>query len=324
MTIGATDTVETKLAEHESSFLPAGKKWKLAWHDEFDGKELDRTKWGFRLNFWGKRFPAYTDQGVELKDGTLRLHIVKLPDGNFCSAHLQTGSLSYDIPKDTPPTKFWPFGKMEKPRFMHRFGYYEIRCRMPKNDGWHCAFWLQAPGIGSHPDPRFCGVEVDVMENYSLYTQNKIVGGPIWGGYGRDNRRSGHFQWEHHETPDKWHYYGVDWKPDGYDFYIDGKLVGRTTPDEKLVSPVLDKNGKPCGGTLYGPVSWVDQFILVSTECHDYRKAMKPEPALVNAKLPDYFEVDFVRVYDDENLSSDGITPHYREKSDKDGNFDTF
>lgn len=47
---------------------------------------------------------------------------------------------------------------------MHKFGYYEIRCKLPKNDGWHAAFWLQAPGIGSHPDPKYAGA---VAENWA-------------------------------------------------------------------------------------------------------------------------------------------------------------
>ena len=47
---------------HEPSYLPAG-EWRLIWSDEFDGTELDRTKWDFRLNFWGEPFDAYTDQG---------------------------------------------------------------------------------------------------------------------------------------------------------------------------------------------------------------------------------------------------------------------
>ena len=61
------------------------------------------------------------------------------------------------------------------------------------------------------------------------------------------------------------------------------------------------------------PVSEVDQFILVSTECHGYHRSAnrggleskspagwngKPVPALFDAVLPDWFEVDFVRVYD--------------------------
>ena len=221
---------EFKVENHADSFLPEDKNWKLVWSDEFDGTELDRGKWGFRLNFWGKPFPAFTEEGVVL-DGKshLQLYLLK-KDGGYCSPHLQTGSLTYDIPKDTEG--FWPFGKFEEPRFMHRYGYYEIRCRLPKCDGWHSAFWLQAPGIGSSPDPRRAGVECDIMENMFQYTSGKMIGGNYWGGYGKDYRRSGHFAWEFKETDDGWHYYGVDWSPDGYRFYADRKLIGTVVPPE--------------------------------------------------------------------------------------------
>ena len=48
-----------EIENHEPSFLPEGRKWKLAWSDEFDGDTLDESKWLYRLNFWGKPFPAY-------------------------------------------------------------------------------------------------------------------------------------------------------------------------------------------------------------------------------------------------------------------------
>ena len=89
---------------HEPSYLPDG-KWNLAWSDEFDGNKLDETKWNYRLYFWGRKSPTYTKEGVEL-DGNSNLHIklVKYND-DFYSATLQTGSLTYDIPKDTEGTR---------------------------------------------------------------------------------------------------------------------------------------------------------------------------------------------------------------------------
>jgi len=292
-----------ELGDHADSFLPKGKTWKLVWNDEFDGTELDDSKWNYRLNFWGKPFPAFTNQGVELDgNSNLRLHLVKNADGTFSSPHLQTGSMTFDNPKDT--NGFWPFGEHGEPKFMHRYGYYEIRCRFPKNDGWHSAFWLQAPGIGSHPNPAYGGVECDIMENYRLYTENLIVGGNIWGGYGKNCKGSGHFRWEHVETPDGWHYYGVDWAPDGYTFYIDAKLAGRISPDPEVRNPEYNKDEHPCGGVLTGPVSQIEQFLLISTECHGYRKDGKCTELLNKAVLPDYFEVDHVRVFDDLTLKT--------------------
>ena len=260
-----------KLDNHADSFLPESKNWKLVWNDEFDGTELDTSKWGFRLNFWGKRLKTFTTDGVEL-DGSshLKLHLIRKGD-DFFSPHLQTGALTYDNPKDCGG--FWPFGKLDQPKFMHRYGYYEIRCRLPKCDGWHSAFWLQAPGIGSSPDPRRAGVECDIMENMFQYSSGKMIGGNYWGGYGKDYQRSHHFAWKFEETEDGWHYYGVDWSPDGYRFYADRKLIGTVVPPEKahLAHMVNDTERTYLlqeGCVSVGPVSETEQFILISTECH--------------------------------------------------------
>ncbi len=306
------------LKDHEKTLLPEGKNWKMVWNDEFDGKELDRSKWGFRLNFWGKRFDAFTDEGVELDGAShLRLHLLK-KDGKYVSPHLQTGSLTYDIPKDT--NGFWPFGEHEKPKFLHKFGYYEIRCRLPKCDGWHSAFWLQAPGIGSHPKPEQAGVECDIMENYRQYKEGKMIGGNIWGGYGKNCKGSGHFQWNHVETPDGWHYYGVDWSPSGYVFYADGQEVGRVVPEppEDAEKPVNEGRWHN-KGVVAGPVSNVEQFILVSTECRGYRQTGVYDPLLEKAILPDYFEVDHVRVFDDMDLAKDQDLRRASENAGSDG-----
>ena len=141
-----------------------------------------------------------------------------------------------------------------------------------------------------------------------------MIGGNLWGGYGKDAHGSGHFSWDHEETADGWHYYAVDWSPDGYDFYADGRLIGKVVPPEREAEKHLvpEKEGSGWlreGSVAVGPVSQVEQFILVSTECHGYRgpgfmsagadhKAGTPAPVLDHAVLPDYFEVDHVRVFD--------------------------
>ena len=275
---------------HSESYLPRNKKWRLVWRDEFDGNALDESKWNYRLNFWGFRSPTFTTEGVEVADGKLTIKMVRHGD-DFYSAHLQTGSLTFDNPRDPDGKGFWPFGKKDEAKFMHSYGYYEIRCRLPKHPGWHAAFWLQAPGIGAHPDPRYGGVECDIMENYRQHTDGQMICGNGWGGYGKEEKWFGHYAFPYEETADGWHYYGVDWSPEGYVFYADGKEVGRQMAPE-------------C------PVSQVDQFILVSTECHGYNRKFTFRggagvPTLDGAPVeelfsayPDEFVVDFVRVYD--------------------------
>lgn len=100
----------------------------------------------------------------------------------------------------------------------------------------------------------------------------------------------------------------MDWSPSGYDFYADGRLIGRVVSPERAAEVHMEKEteGKGWlkeGSVSVGPVSHVPQFILVSTECHGYRSTGVCNPRLSEAVLPDYFEVDHVRVFDDVNLN---------------------
>ena len=159
------------LEGRESSLLPQGKKFKLVWNDEFDGDRLDASKWSYRTNFWGQRaywFAAPEDNAVEVKDGLLHLKLVKKPDGQFVSPQLQTGELLWDVPHMDNPKSFWPLPKREKAKFTHRYGYYECRCRLQQMPGWWSAFWMQTPTQGCSLDPRFAGIEHDIMESFEV------------------------------------------------------------------------------------------------------------------------------------------------------------
>ncbi len=55
-----------------SSLLPPNKKWQLVWSDEFEGKEMDCSKWDFRLHIMHTRHKTWVDDAVEL-DGKSNL-----------------------------------------------------------------------------------------------------------------------------------------------------------------------------------------------------------------------------------------------------------
>ncbi len=271
---------------HAESYLPDGKEWKLIWHDEFDGTELDTSKWSFRTNYWGRKSNTYTTEGVELDgNSNLKLHLLE-KDGQYFSPYLQTGANSFDqliLQNESMQNPWegeagiWPLRKLEQPKFMHRYGYYEIRCKFQKQPGWWSAFWLQSPSIGTTVDAVYSGVEVDIMECFKR--NGEVTSGNIYGGYGDDYKSDARIYYQIKESKDEYHYFGVDWSEDGYIFYCDGKETARSK----------------------GPVSKVEQFILVSTECMGYRKGdlKTPSSELTQAKLPDCFTVDFVRVYDE-------------------------
>jgi beta-glucanase (GH16 family) len=241
--------------------LPSEKKWQLVWSDEFDGDTLDRSKWGFRLHIMQQRHETFTEDGAVLDGKGNLLLTLQERDGQFYSPHLQTGSNFLDRPGEAYCNLRWPIAQIETPKFMHKYGYYETRCKLPTQPGWWVAFWLQSPIIGSTLNPMSSGVEVDIMENF---TRDRIVShNNHWNGYGNDHQHVGSGDRKLEETTDGFHIFGLDWSQDGYVYYIDGKESWRVD----------------------GPVSDCEQFILISTECMGYRDGSSPSPGLADAEL---------------------------------------
>ncbi len=260
---------------HAPSLLPAGKNWELVWNDEFDGVTLDRSKWDFRFHIMQQRHNTFTDEGAVL-DGksNLLLNLIE-KDGQYYSPHLQTGSNYLDRPGEKYGKFTWPVAQFAEQKFLHKYGYYEIRCKLQEQPGWWSAFWLQSPQIGSTPDPARSGVELDIMENF---TRDGVVShNNHWNGYGKDHIHAGSGSRKVEDATDGYHYFGLDWNRNGYIYYIDGKESWR----------------------IDGPVSDTEEFILVTTECQGYRRSDQPSEELKKAVLPDCFTVDFVRVFDE-------------------------
>jgi hypothetical protein len=286
---------------HAPSLLPSGRDFRLVWNDEFDGDRLDESKWGYRTNFWGRKahwFATPEDGAVEVRDSLCRLKLVKKPDGQFVSPQLQTGELMWDIPHVSGPRGcgFWPLPKREEPKFMHRFGYYECRCRLQRMPGWWSAFWMQTPMQGCSLDPRRAGIEHDSMESFE---PGVVL--PHWfhmGGYGanwrgftaprRHGMKMAEFNSQNPVPLDtaQFHRFGLLWEPDGYTLFIDGA-----------------QHGEKIGGGEGEAVSQTEEFILISTEAKFYREngmTGKAAPELEDAwKAGDAFEVDYVRVFDE-------------------------
>ena len=275
------------------SLWPDGHAFKLVWSDEFNGDSLDTSKWGFRTNFWGRRahwFARPEDGCVEVKDGLAHLKVRKLPNGQFVSPQLQTGELMWDVPAIDNPKGFWWLGKREKPKFVHKFGYYECRFRLQRMPGWWSAFWMQTETQGCCLDTARAGIEHDIME--SFYPGDVSRHMFHYDGYGPDYKSFSipggiTKEWIGSLTmsTDEFHTMGLLWEPDGYTVFVDGRRHGEKT------------------GLAQGkPVSHAPEFILVSTECMWYRSNRMTGRGVVEleaaAAAGDAFIVDFVRVYD--------------------------
>ena len=279
---------EFKVENHEHSLLPEEKKWKLVWSDEFDGDTLDESKWGFRLDYWGFHADQFTDKGVSLDGHSNIVFHPVVEDGMVKSAHLQTGGNSFDLIDLEGAVKsridakngngpwnksdIWPLRPLQKPKFMHRYGYYEARVKFQSKDFWWSAFWLQSPSIGASYNPEFSGVENDIIENFGT---GKLKSGNVIGGYSKTKVNEARISYPYTEDG-QYHRVGMEWNENEYVFYFDGKETARST----------------------SPISRVEQFILLSTEIKGYRIGEK-KTQWTEEELSDAFICDYVRVFDE-------------------------
>lgn len=280
---------EYKVKDHQPSWLPEGKKWELVWSDEFDGDTLDTDKWSFRLNYWGQKADQFTDKGVYLDGNGNVVFRPVIEDGMLKSSQLQTGGNSFDNLDlhgaiknrleskhgDNPwgdQIEIWPLAPLEKPKFMHRYGYYEALVKFQTKNFWWSAFWTQSPTIGAAYNPEYCGVESDIVENF---VRGNLTSGNICNGYGKQYTEVGRVYYPYVEDGE-YHRFGMEWSETGYKFYFDGKETSRSD----------------------SPVSKVEQFILLSTEIKGYRSG-KAKTEWTQEELEDRFICDYVRVFDE-------------------------
>ena len=269
-----------EVSGHEPSYLPDG-DWQLVWADEFDGTELDRSKWDYRLYFQGKRHKCWIDDGVVLDGNSNAVFNLVEKDGAYYCSTIQTGSVYTDKPN----------GEKEatKPKFSHSYGYYECRFKAQNELPWWTSFWLTSPTSQCGNAPEIDGIEVDIME---MFDPHKLYPHMIHQGYSAKNNYKAHMAENNREhwyelygsillEKDVYHRYGCLWEKDGFTFYVDGMQIGRKITE--VTTPV--KN-----------------FINLGAESKGYRGEIVVEPGMSENGFPlglkDCFIVDYVRVFD--------------------------
>jgi beta-glucanase (GH16 family) len=239
---------QTGAADKYNEFLPQipeGKKWKLAWGDEFKGTKVDESKWEI-MGDWKRRDDWWVKEDSYL-DGKGNLLLRTKKDGErYTSGAVRT-----------------------KGKFEHRFGYWVCRCKFPKQQGHWPAFWLHIGSVNKVGDEGRDGTEIDIMEKPWL--EDKITQNLHWDGYGKEHKHAGKTS-EIRGVSEGFHTFGLHWKPDEYVFYVDGKEIWRTSA---------------------GGVSQVPQYAKLTEEIGKWGGD------ITKANLPDYFVVDYVRVYDE-------------------------
>jgi beta-glucanase (GH16 family) len=202
--------------------------WQQTFGDEFNGVVLDATRWtscywwvagGGCTNSGNGEQQWYTPANVIESDGTLKLRAQKettlAPDGktyDYTSGMISSGRDTSLL--STPP------------KFQFRYGYMEMRAKLPAGTGFWPAFWTLPSSQGWPP-------EIDAMEargdrpndvNVGVYNKTSTgatVHGSVWIN-GLADYTAG------------FHTFAVDWEPASLDYYVDDVLRIRVTDPARI------------------------------------------------------------------------------------------
>jgi len=181
---------------------PAGQQWKLVWHDELEGKELDETKWN-RLGDWKRRDGWWVKEDAYLNGkGSLVLRTRQDRNRYTCGAVNTRG------------------------KFEHAFGYYVARLKLPRQPGHWPAFWLMSPGVNTVGNEGRDGTEIDIVE--VPWRDGRLTSNLHWDGYNQDHKSAG-TKFSRPEVMKGWHTFGLLWLPTEYVFYVDGQETWRSS-----------------------------------------------------------------------------------------------
>ena len=175
----------------------------LLWSDEFNGTSLDANTWNYETGNLGvnNEVEYYTSDAanVSVKDGNLQITALSSPNykssgWNYTSARITTAN-----------------------KYSFKYGYVEIRAKVPGDNGTWPALWLLGNDINTGTNWPACG-EIDMMEEGTVTGFDNILSSLHWGGDASQSRKvTG-------STTD-YHLYQMDWRADHISFYIDSTLL---------------------------------------------------------------------------------------------------
>lgn len=191
---------------------PTDNGYELVWEDNFNGFEIDRSKWDYRAV--GKtRHRAIVDSSTVYLDGKGNL-IIELSekDGTFYVGQLTT-----------------------QHKHSFKYGYFECSVLLNQKAGMHSAFWLQSDKVVEGGIPSIHGTEIDVFEY--LATEPGMIYSTVYWDY--NNLKSIQKVTSVPQISSGYHTFGVEWTPNEYFFYIDNRKVWRTAAAVSQVEQYL-------------------------------------------------------------------------------------
>jgi beta-glucanase (GH16 family) len=248
---------------------PVELNYVLTWSDEFDGQTINADKWdkpekNRRNNPEGPDGWWLEEDSYLDGKGNLVIRARKIDNRN----------------EDNDPYDYSTGAIRSLGHFQQKFGKFEIRCKLPEQAGWWVAFWLHSPSVGNVNNSGEDGTEIDIFEGFGW--TDRLNFALHWDGYG-DDHKSENFKKTIDGIRDGFHTYTLEWTEEEYVFFVDNIEIWRTTA---------------------GGVSKVPAYVKItgelSTESWAINEQWSNDPE--SGEYPDYFVVDYVRIYQDKSL----------------------
>ena len=259
-------------------------KFELVWSDEFDGDELDRSKWSYEWWVTERKGGYWHEDMVSVENGDLVIR-----------AEYKDEPLSFnygDIDWVKPYKSGYYTGLITtRDKYEQCRGYFECRCILPAGTGLWSSFWMMNEGVYNQDGYGNDGTEVDVYE--SMYYkdhwcgQDAVIGGIHFDGYDELSQGDSTGKYFVKGNPYKeYNTYGLEWSEDEYIFYINGVETGRTSkggvsdnPQYLLLSVeiaghdgIADADRHGTGKITHTPKSnWPVEYRVDYVRCYQYK-----------------------------------------------------
>lgn len=320
---GTVGTVGT-----DSLPTPVASGYQLTFHDEFDGSQLDTSKWGYQYGCFdpGQRSQAtYTDSpdNVSVHDGYLNLTARYSPtktkwDGSQIARTCKTGNTVYDAPF----TSGMITTKKSDGAVLYAApssGFYvEARIKLPTARSSWSSFWTTGskkelgdwPGIG----------EADIFESKG-YDPEYLMSNTHTPRADNPKKNEQHQGMMHGDTAtsqSEFHTYGMLKTADAIEFYFDGQMTHRVKmSDIKGPNPFVDpdnnyilKLNQMVGGNyLTNAKDWSDKTYVDATKFADDYKGIGTDGVAGTDFAGSTMYVDYVRVYEPKTQADQADQP---------------
>jgi beta-glucanase (GH16 family) len=188
-----------------------GDEWKLVWSDEFDGPEVDTSKWIYDFGNWGwgnNELQYYTDARTE-------------------NARLEDGNLVIEARKNDMGEKWTSARLTTRGKVSFLYGRIEMKAKVPKEKGNWAAGWTLGDSYVDELSWPYCG-EIDILESVGYEVDNETGDGiahisahtPAY--YFKKNNQVTSIK-EIKNIAGEYHTYSVEWTPTEIRGYVDGE-----------------------------------------------------------------------------------------------------